>query len=70
MLERFPRSGQRYPADSPFYGSFYKTVIVRARRWTYRITYDLRGDELWVRYMCPSCYPLTHPDLTVKRPNE
>jgi len=42
---------------------FYKSVVVRSRRWAYRITYELVGDELWVRYLYPSWYPLTHPDL-------
>ena len=66
LLQRFPRSGQGYPDDSPFSGSHYKVVVVRARRWAYRVTYDLRGDTLWVRYLYPSWYPLTHPDLAVK----
>jgi hypothetical protein len=38
-------------------------VVVRAKRWAYRITYTLRGDMRWVRYLYPSWYPLTHPDL-------
>lgn len=63
MLEVTPRSGRPYPKDSPFAGSFYKNVVLKARRWSYRVTYDLVGDELWVRYVHPSWYPLTHPDL-------
>jgi hypothetical protein len=58
-----PHSGLAYPADSPFRGARYKTVVVRARRWSYRITYTLQRDELWVRYLFPSWYPLTHPGL-------
>jgi len=38
-------------------------VVVRARRWAYRITYTLREDTVWVRYLYPSWYPLTHPGL-------
>jgi hypothetical protein len=63
LLQAAPRSGQRYPDDSPFRGDHYKTVVVRARRWAYRITYALRGDVIWVRYLYPSWYPLTHPGL-------
>jgi hypothetical protein len=36
---------------------------VRARRWSYRITYTLVRQELWVRSLHPSWYPLTHPGL-------
>jgi hypothetical protein len=63
ILEAAPLSGLRYPEDSPFHGSRYKTVVVRRRRWTYRITYTIKGDVLWVRYFYPSWYPMTHPDL-------
>jgi hypothetical protein len=52
-----------YPEDSPFRGTRYKIVVVRARRWSYRITYTVRGEVLWVRYLYPSWYPLTHPGL-------
>jgi hypothetical protein len=38
-------------------------VVVRARRWSYRITYELREAELWVLYLYPSWYPLTHPGM-------
>lgn len=64
ILQGAPRSGVPYPDDSPFRGAYHKTVVVRARRWTYRVTYTLRGDVLWVRYLYPSWYPLTHPGLT------
>jgi hypothetical protein len=37
--------------------------VVRARRWAYRITYTIQGEALWVRYLYPSWYPLTHPGL-------
>jgi hypothetical protein len=40
-------------------------VVVRARRWSYRITYELHDEELWVLYLYPSWYPLTHPDMAV-----
>ena len=65
ILQSVPNSGRPYPDDSPFRGSFYKTVVVRARRWSYRITYDVIGNDLWVRYLYPSWYPLTHPDLHI-----
>lgn len=63
LLQTAPRSGQPYPDDSPFAGAYYKTAVVRARRWAYRITCTLRDDVLWVRYLYPSWYPLTHPGL-------
>lgn len=63
LLQAAPRSGQPYPDDSPFRGAYYKIVVVRARRWSYRVTYSLRGDVVWVRYLYPSWYPLTHPGL-------
>lgn len=63
ILQRVPQSGRRYPDDSPFRGSFYKTVVVRARRWSYRVIYDILADVVWVRFIVPSSYPLTHPDL-------
>jgi hypothetical protein len=63
LLQVAPRSGQRYPEDSPFRGDYYKTVVVRARRWAYRITYTARSNEIWIRYVYPSWYPLTHPGL-------
>jgi mRNA-degrading endonuclease RelE of RelBE toxin-antitoxin system len=63
LLQAAPPSGPAYPDDSPFRGDRYKTVMVRARRWTYRITYTVRRDELRVRYIYPSWYPLTHPGL-------
>lgn len=63
-LQAAPRSGQPYPEDSPFRGDYYKTVVVRARRWAYRITYTVRGGVIWIRYLYPSWYPLTHPGLT------
>ena len=63
LLQVAPHSGQSYPDDSPFRGSHYKTVVVRARRWAYRITYTPRDDAVWVRYLYPSWYPLTHPGL-------
>ena len=62
-LQTAPRSGQPYPDDSPFRGNDHKTVVVRARRWADRITYALRDDAVWVRYLYPSWYPLTHPGL-------
>jgi hypothetical protein len=63
LLEAAPRSGLPYPDDSPFRGARYKTVVVRARRWSYRITYTLPDDALWILHISPSWYPLTHPGL-------
>jgi hypothetical protein len=45
-------------------------VVVKVRRWFYRITYELRGDELWVRYLYPSWVPLTHPALAILPPDD
>lgn len=61
LLQATPLSGPPYPDDSPLRGARYKTVVVRARRWSYRITYTLQRQELWVRSLHPSWYPLTHP---------
>lgn len=69
LLQSTPRSGRPYPEDSPFRGDHYKTVVVRARRWAYRITYSLRSNEIWIRYVYPSWYPLTHPGLA-RRDND
>lgn len=70
LLEAAPRSGRPCPDDSPFAGSYFKHVVLRARRWSYRITCDLveEDDEIWVRYVYPSWFPLTHPDLVVGKP--
>lgn len=58
-----PKIGRRYPDDSEFRGLFYKIVVVRARRWAYRVTYEIRSGELVVMYLYPSGYPATHLDL-------
>ncbi len=63
LLQRAPLSGPAYPEDSPLRGARYKIVVVRARRWSYRITYTIQRRELWVRSLHPSWYPLTHPGL-------
>jgi hypothetical protein len=63
LLQVAPRSGMPYPEGSSLQGAWYKTVIVRARRWSYRITYLLERRVLWVLYISPSWYPLTHPGL-------
>ena len=63
LLQAAPLSGPPYPDDSPLRGARYKTVVVRARRWSYRITYTLARQELWVRSLNPSWYPLTHAGL-------
>jgi hypothetical protein len=63
LLQAAPLSGPPYPDDSPMRGARYKTVVVRARRWSYRMTYTLQRRELWVRSLHPSWYPLTHPGL-------
>ena len=60
LLEAAPRSGRAYPDDSPFRGLRYRVVIVRARRWTYRLTYEVLDGELWVYYVAPAWYPPTH----------
>jgi hypothetical protein len=62
-LDEMRRPDWRYPDDSPFSGAYHKSAVVRAPRWSYRITYTLRADQLWVRYLYPSWYPLTHPGL-------
>jgi len=63
LLQATPKIGRPYPDDSEFRGLFYKIVVVRARRWAYRVTYEIRSDELVVMYLYPSGYPVTHPDL-------
>jgi len=42
---------------------FYKSVVVPPRRWSYRVTYELRQDELVVLYLYHGAYPITHLDL-------
>jgi hypothetical protein len=37
-------------------------VVVRARRWSYRISYELRDGTLWILLVRPSWYPVTHAD--------
>jgi len=64
-----PNIGRRYPDDSEFRGLFYKIVVVRARRWAYRVTYEVRSGELVVMYLYPSGYPATHLDLA-RMPDE
>lgn len=51
-----------YPDESPFRGLFYKNVIVKARRWSYRVTYGIAGDVVWIHYLLPSWHPATHPN--------
>ena len=68
LLQAAPRSGLPYPDDSPFRGARYKTVVVRARRWSYRITYTVATGELWILYVHPSWYPMTHPGLAGAAP--
>jgi mRNA-degrading endonuclease RelE of RelBE toxin-antitoxin system len=63
LLQATPTLGRAYPEDSEFRGLFYKLVVVRARRWSYRVTYVVRADEVVVLYLYPSWYPLTHHDL-------
>jgi hypothetical protein len=43
--------------------------VIRARRWTYRITYEIRSDEVVVFYLYPSWDPATHPDLASEPPD-
>jgi hypothetical protein len=70
ILARAPRSGLPYPEQSPFRGLFYKTIIVKARRWSYRVTYGLATDAIHVYYLYPSWYPATHPGLPGHRLDE
>jgi mRNA-degrading endonuclease RelE of RelBE toxin-antitoxin system len=65
-LGAVPDSGRRYPDDSDFRGLHYKLVVVRARRWSYRITYEIRTGEIVIYYLYPSWYPATHPDLAAR----
>ena len=60
ILQAAPLSGPAYPDDSPFRGARYKVVVVRARRWTYRITYtiDNYGEE-FARRSQPYTGPFT-----------
>jgi mRNA-degrading endonuclease RelE of RelBE toxin-antitoxin system len=58
ILQDVPNSGLAFPEDSPFRGSFYKTVVVRARRWSYRVIYDVRDEVVWIRFIYPSSHPL------------
>ena len=67
ILESVPNSGRRYPDDSEFRGLHYKIVVVRARRWSYRITYEILRNEVVVFYLYPSWYPSTHTDLASAR---
>lgn len=69
ILAGAPRSGQPYPEDSPFRGMRYKNIVVRARRWSYRLTYELADEDaaIWVHYLYPSSYPPTHPDFGRRR---
>lgn len=62
LLQAAPKIGRPYPVDSEFRGLFYKLVVVRARRWSYRVTCELRADELVVLYLYPAWYPPTHVD--------
>jgi mRNA-degrading endonuclease RelE of RelBE toxin-antitoxin system len=66
VLEAVPNSGRRYPDDSEFRGLHYKLIVVRARRWSYRITYEIRPNQVVVFYLYPSWYPSTHPDLATE----
>jgi len=72
ILAGAPRGGQPYPADSPFRGLLYKNVVVRAHRWSYRVTYEPGDDDgtLWVHHLYPSSYPPTHPDSGRRRSEE
>jgi mRNA-degrading endonuclease RelE of RelBE toxin-antitoxin system len=70
ILEGAPRSGRPYPDDSPFRGLLYKTVVVKARRWSYRLTYGIAGDAVWIYFLYPSWYPPTHPGIAGGRTDE
>ena len=53
--------------DSVLQGLFYKTIVVKARRWSYRLTYGIVGDVVWVHYLYPSWHPETHSGLARRR---
>jgi hypothetical protein len=53
VLLGMPNSGLTYRVEAPLAGSRYKTVVVRPRRWSYRITYDVIGGELVVLSIDP-----------------
>lgn len=63
LLGGAPRSGRPYPPDSELRGLFYKVIVVKLRRWSYRITYEIRGEAIVVYFLHPSWYPATHLDL-------
>jgi hypothetical protein len=52
-----------YPDDSELHGLHYKTVVVRARRWSYRVTYEVGVSQVFIYFVHPSWYPTTHADL-------
>lgn len=72
ILAGAPRSGLPYPTDSPFRGLYYKTIVVRARRWSYRLTYEIGDGDgaIFVHYLYPSSYPPAHPDFGRPRTKE
>jgi hypothetical protein len=37
--------------------------VVRARRWSYRVTYEIVGEDIWIYFIHPSSLPVTHSDL-------
>jgi hypothetical protein len=67
VLAEFPNLGEAYPEDSDLRACRFLLVAVQARRWAYRLTYEIRRDVLWVRYLYPAWYPLTHPDMILTR---
>jgi len=62
-LEAAPRSGIAYPPDTELGDLFYKTVVVSPRRWSYRVTYEIRGDEIWVLLVHPPWHEVTAADF-------
>lgn len=63
-LEAAPRSGLAYPPETAFRDLFYKNVVVQPRRWSYRITYEVRDDGIWILLLHPPWRVVTRADLT------
>jgi hypothetical protein len=53
VLAVVPHSGIRLANTPPFENSYRKIVRIR-RRWSYRITYVIFDDLVWVRFIEPS----------------
>jgi mRNA-degrading endonuclease RelE of RelBE toxin-antitoxin system len=62
-LEAAPHSVIAYPAHGELRDLFYKPVVVHARRWSYRITYESRGNEIWILLIHAPWYAPSLADL-------